>query len=98
MTKLPQQLSLTNMQNKWAAAIDPVLANPTINNLVLHSVQLSTGANVVNHKLGRKLQGWYPSRVRASATIYDTQDTNQTPELTLTLVASAAVVVDLVVF
>ncbi len=98
MTKLPQQLPIDQMQNKWASAIDPVLSNPTVNNLVLKNIALVSGANTISHKLGRKLQGWNTSRIRASATIYDTQDSNQTPHLTLTLVASTAVVVDLVVF
>lgn len=95
---LPQRLSLTQMQNTWATQLDPVIANPTVNNLVLKNISLVTGTNVINHKLGRVLQGWKPTRIRASATMYDTQDTNQTPQLTLVLVASAPVVVDLEVF
>lgn len=98
MNKLPQQLNLQAMQNRWAAILDPILSNPTNNSSILKSVSLVTGANVVNHKLGQPLQGWIISRIRAAATIYDTQDTNQTPQLTLNLVASAPVVVDLVVF
>lgn len=98
MADLPQKLTLPEMQTKWANQINPVLRNPTINTLVLQDVSLSTGANSISHKLGRRLQGWYITRIRASATVYDTQDTNQTPQLTLNLVSSAPVVVDLVVF
>lgn len=86
------------MQTQWSQAIDPILINPLNSASVLKSVSLTSGANVVNHLLGAPLQGWYCSRIRASATVYDTQDTNQTPQLTLNLVASADVVVDLVVF
>lgn len=96
--KLPQQLPLDRMSNQWAALIDPIIKNPTVNTLVLQNISLAIGSNVINHKLGRKLQGWYCSRIRAASTIYDTQDSNQTPQLTLNLTASAAVVVDLVVF
>jgi hypothetical protein len=85
-------------QNRWATALDPMLSNPVLNTVLLKNVALTTGANIVNHKLGRDLQGWYPVRVRSSSTIYDTQDSNQTPQLTLLLVASANVTVDLVVF
>lgn len=95
---LPQRLSLTQMQNTWATQLDPIIANPTVNNLILKNIALVTGTNVINHRLGRVLQGWKPTRIRASATMYDTQDTNQTPQLTLVLVASAPVVVDLEVF
>lgn len=98
MADLPKKLTLTETQDKWAAQLNPILKNPTVNTLVLKNQSLITGTNVINHKLGRVLQGWYPSRLRASATLYDTQDTNQTPQLTLVLVASAPVVADIVVF
>lgn len=66
--------------------------------VLLEEVVLASGANIVPHKLGRILQGWIPVRVRASATLYDTQDANNTPDQTLLLTASALVTVDLWVF
>jgi hypothetical protein len=99
VTLLPQQLTFAQLLTKWASIINPVINSPTNNASVLKSVMLTTGHNSVNHLLGRNLQGWYPSRIRnVSATIYDTQDANQTPQLTLDLVASTTVTVDLVVF
>jgi hypothetical protein len=95
---LPQRLSLPSMQTTWAQQLDPVIANPLNNSLILKNISLVAGSNVIPHLLGRKLVGWIPTRVRASATLYDTQDASQTPQLTLTLVASAPVVVDLAVF
>lgn len=86
------------MQNQWASILDPVLANPTNNSLILKSVSLSSGDNTINHKLGRVLQGWKIVRQRASATLYDKQDANQMPDKTLVLNASAAVVCDIEVF
>lgn len=95
---LPQQLTWDMAQNRWASIIDPILSNPLSKAIILPSVTLTTGVNIINHKLGRKLQGWYITRIRASATVFDTQDANQSPQLTLQLTASANVVVDLVVF
>lgn len=95
---LAQKLPLELMQTQWAQELNPIIANPTINNLVLKNVSLTAGTNVINHKLSRPLAGWKTTRVRASATFYDLQDTNQTPQLTLVLVASAPVVIDLEVF
>lgn len=95
---LPQRLPLDQMQVQWAQQLNPIIANPILNNVILKNVSLVSGTNVINHKLGRPLQGWKTTRVRASATFYDTQDTNQTPQLTLVLVASAPVVIDLEVF
>lgn len=95
---LPQKLDLAKMQTIWASQLDPIISNPTVNNIVLKSITLTTGTNVINHKLGRVLQGWKPTRIRASATFYDLQDSNQTPQLTLILVSSANVIIDLEVF
>lgn len=98
MSSLPQKLNLTDMQTRWASEIDPILKNATTNPLILPNVTLALGDNVVNHRLGRKLQGWYISRIRGPATIYDTQDINIMPTLTLQLNASAPVSIDLVVW
>lgn len=95
---LPQKLPLDQMQTTWASQLNPIIANPTVNNFILKNVALKTGINVINHKLGRNLQGWKSTRIRASATFYDDQDNNPTPNLTLVLVSSADVTVDLEVF
>lgn len=86
------------LQTGWASQIDPVLQLPLNSGVLLKSVVLASGPNTINHTLGRKLQGWILTRVRSSATVYDTQDTNSQPTLTLQLTASAGVTVDLFVF
>ncbi len=86
------------MQSDWASKINPVLVNPIVNGIILKSVSLIIGSNTINHKLGRKLQGWLLVRQRAAASIFDLQDANAMPDLTLVLSSSAAVVVDLYVF
>ena len=97
--KLPQMQTLSQLSTKWAAIINPLLSNPANNSLLLQNIALASGNNSVNHMLGRKLQGWKPIRFHGSyADLYDLQDTNQTPELTLVLNASAPVTIDLEVF
>lgn len=86
------------MQNNWARQLNPLLANPANQSIILKNQILVAGTNVINHKLGQKLQGWNIVRKRADASIYDTQDTNQTPQLTLLLVSNNPVVVDIEVF
>lgn len=98
MAKLPRNLNLPQMTSTWANAIDPVINNPINSASVLKSISLKAGANSVNHLLGAPLQGWLVCRQRASASFYDTQDSNPTPQLTLNLVSSAPVVVDIVVW
>lgn len=89
---------ISMLQTNWAKQLNPVLDLPLNSGQVLQNISLLAGNNVINHLLGRKLQGWFFVRQRAAATVYDTQDNNQTPALTLTLNASAPVSVDIFVF
>ena len=97
--KLPINLPLQQMQVNWASILNPLIGSPTASPTLLQNVSLASGSNSVNHLLGQKLTGWYPVRFHgAFAQIYDTQDSNKNPQLTLLLNSSAAVVVDLLVF
>lgn len=83
---------------KWAATLNPLLANPLIQGQILSDVKLLTGANTINHGLGRKLVGYFVILNSASVTFYDSQLTNQRPDLTLILNSSGAATVSLYVF
>lgn len=86
------------MQTKWASIINPILAAPIVNGLLLNNVSLVSGDNTINHRLGRKLQGWIVVGKNANANIYDKQSTNTMPELTLVLNSSGTLTVNLWVF
>lgn len=86
------------LQNKWSSQLNPLLANPSLSTNILSKVLLSIGTNVINHKLGRTLQGYRLVRQRGPAAIYDQQDSNQSPALTLVLVSDTAVSCDIEVF
>lgn len=86
------------MQNSWGAILSPLLRSLPNNSSILSNVSLLAGDNTVNTLLGRKLTGWSIIRKRAAADIYDKQDSNLTPQLTLVLNSSAPVVVDLEIF
>jgi len=95
---LPKQLPLALMQTQWATQLDPVINNPLVNGRLVSNIQLSNGTTVINHKLGRKLIGWFITGIDGAATVYDNQATNQTPQLTLSLTSNAAVTASLWVF
>lgn len=98
MGSLPQGLPLEQTTRTWATKLDPVLSNAILKGQQLDGVALISGTTVVNHRLGRKLQGWMIVGINGAASIYDTQASNQTPDLTLSLVSNAAVTVSLWVF
>lgn len=84
------------MQTAWGSMINPVLANPASTPILLTGVSLSVGDNVINHRLAKKLQGWMVVDIDAPSTIYRSAPIDNIT--TLTLNASAATVVSLLVF
>lgn len=65
---------------------------------LVEGIDLVSGDNDVEHKLGRALVGWIITRKSAAVDIYDKQDDNNAPGQNLILNASGAVTVDLWVF
>ncbi len=88
---LPQKLDLPQMQTKWASQLNPVISNLLVQGQLLQDVSLINGVTVVNHKLGRKLIGWFIVGQDAQASLWDSQTSNQTPQLTLVLNSNADV-------
>lgn len=95
---LSPHLSWELANPRWASTLNPLLANPLVGGRLLNGVVLILGANTINHGLGRKLQGYFVVMNSTSSTFYDSQSTNQRPELTLVLNSSAATTVSLYVF
>lgn len=95
---LPQGLNLAQTTNTWATQLDPVISNPILQGRLIPNVTLINGTTVVDHKLARKLIGWFVVGINATATIHDNQASNQTPQLTLSLTSNAACICALWVF
>ena len=94
---LPQKLSLPMMQTQWAQQIDPVLANLLIQGQLLQNISLSSGTNVINHKLGRTPQGWFLVAPQGSNDVHQAAQ-QPNPTLTLTLVSASALTTGIWVF
>lgn len=99
MASLPQFQSddrdFQLMQSAWATLLNPMLSNPSLQCILLKDVALASGANVINHRLGRKPQGWRIVDINGAATIYRSANFNN---LTLTLTSSAPVQISIEVF
>ena len=89
---------VNQLQDNIANFIEPIGDNVLLSGIILKNVALAVGSNTIQHGLGRLLLGWFIVRQRASASIYDTQDNNKTPQTTLLLTSSAVVKVDIYVF
>ncbi len=86
-------------QTTWASQIDPVTSFPPVQGVLLTRITVGTGLNVIDHGLGRVPQGYIVTRVTgAFNTLYDQQEINPRPALTLFLTSSSDAIVDLWVF
>lgn len=91
-TKLPWELA----QTKWAATLNPVIALPILNGVLLTDIVLAANEPLaINHMLQRKQQGWMITDLTSNAAVWRTVAFNA---LTLTLEASANVTISIWVF
>jgi len=90
--KLPWDLA----NPKWAAAINPVLAQPILNGQQIDSIALTASkAQAINHGLQQFPQGWFVVDNIANAVIWRTQPFNTT---TITLEASATTTISIWIY
>ena len=87
--------ALMLVQTQWKAQLDPVLASPITAPLVIANIFLASGTTVVNHKLGRKMQGWILTDINGAAQVHRSAPLN---DKTLTLTSNAAVTCNILVF
>jgi hypothetical protein len=83
------------LQTNWSTQLDPVIAFPPNKGLLVKDVSLINGVNTINHRLGRKPQGYVIADINAAATIYRSQPFDA---LTLTLTSNAAAIATIWVF
>lgn len=83
---------------KWAATLNPLLANHLFGGNLLTNITLKAGNNTINHGLGEVLQGYFVVLNSAASTFYDNQRTNQRPDLTLILNSSGPTTISIYVF
>ena len=85
---LSANLTWPQAATKWSSSLNPVILNPISSLQILNSLNLIIGSNVINHGLGRQMQGWFLTDLQGASTIYRIAPMN---DLTLTLYSSAAV-------
>lgn len=88
--------NINQLQQNISQAMTPILKNPIANGgVILTSVSLSVGSNVIAHGLGRVAQGWVLCDLNASAKIYRSAAFSDT---TLTLTSDVAATINVCVF
>lgn len=86
---------LSLLQTSWAQVLNPVIENPLSQSILLPGIKLKNGTTVINHKLGRQMQGWMVADNNLNCQIWRSAPLN---DLTLSLTCTADATVNLVVF
>lgn len=92
---LSQSLEWELANRLWAQALNPIIANPIANTRIIPNQVLINGVTVINHGLGRLMQGWFLVDINGASTIYRSAPMS---DRILTLTSSAIVTVNIGVF
>lgn len=92
---LSSKLDWELMNPILASVLNPIISSPLSSASLLKNVALINGITVVQHKLGRLMQGWFIVDQNGAAQIFRSAPLNN---LTLTLTSDAIVTVSLGVF
>lgn len=83
-------------QKQWKSELDPLLSNPLTQGSLLKSINLTANtALVINHYLGRQMQGWF---IVDNTSFCEIKRTAPLNNQTLTLEANANTTISLWVF
>lgn len=85
--QLSVSLPFNLMITRWASILNPIIAIPFLSGLQIDNIILVANTPlVINHKLGRTPQGWFPVDNIAATPVFRTQSFNSS---TITLEATA---------
>jgi hypothetical protein len=88
----------TRMQSNVGQAVDTMLKSPLVEGRLIENVALTTAAINVEHKLGRKLQGYMVVQQNAGFIVFDAIVATTDTALYLPLKATGVCTVSLWVF
>lgn len=91
--------NINTIQDYIAEALQQLLNKDHLDSSILTNIKLLPGLNKIGHNLGRSLGGYIITRCHGGfPLIYDQQDLNTSPNLTLWLVSSTNITVNILVY
>ncbi len=88
---------VTQLQANVAEALTPLQNKPILDGIFLRNIVLISGDNLIQHKLGRKVVGYWAASQNAASQFYDNIQTN-TSLTNFSLTATSPCTVNLWVF
>jgi hypothetical protein len=90
--------ALSRVQDNLKRPLDVLTKLEVLDGQLLTGVELASGLNNLEHKLGRTLRGYWLTRANADVRVWDDATTSAAPNLFHRLQASAAATVSLWVY
>ena len=85
----PTETAARNIEQAVANTLDPIVAIPWMGGVLLEDVSLTSGANTIDHKLGREIRGWFVVRIQGATATYPVETASDSTSLSLTIGANA---------
>lgn len=85
-TPLSSKLPWDKANPIWAQVLNPIMNAPLNNVQIISNYSFKTGTNIINHGLGRLMQGWFLIDPEGTGTVFRAAPLNAS---TLTLTSSA---------
>ena len=90
---------LQQLQNRIESSLRPILSRKELDTSLIEDISLTTGSeNLVEHKQGKEIQGWYVVSIDAAAHVYENTSTTADKKKYLSLNVSANATVSLLLF
>lgn len=87
---------LDKVQDSLSRIFNSIQTKEILDGRLIQDVSIVSGANEINHGLGKPIRGWIVVRKNANQTVYDS--VSSTPDSTFILNASGTVTISLWVF
>ena len=89
---------VTRLQSHIKTTLNPLLELPISDGVLLTDLSIATSDTVIDHKLGRQYEGFIITRLKSNSVIFESSSTNDTPDRTIILEASATATADIYFF
>ena len=94
----PTTYDFVQLQNDLYNFVNFIVSNKQFDSAILSDQTVTAGTNLIRHKLGRKIIGWYVIDTNAAVTLYRDYTSTEDLYTTLPLVADASATISLLVF
>ena len=93
-----KEQEVTRLQSHLKTVLNPLLELPISDGVLSKDLTVNTTDTLIEHKLGRKPEGFLITRLKSNSVIYESATANDEAARLIILIASAAATADIYFF